>query len=252
MSVESLAKARKEWHSLTLDEKRQRQIEKRATAIKCWEMYVRDGLSMNQIATKLDLHPAKVSHLIDFAARRVNMTEAVETYTIKLKEIQRLDTLIDSVWKKILPGLEDSEKELTEDDRENLKAYNELTKRKDKLIGLNAPVKMAHQIQRIDAPKTTPDLQEGRLLILIERLMERGRATPEEIAFYQAKKTTPVSVENQRLLSQGGAIGSPIIDAVLVKPATETTKQADITEDKVTEHGQVQLALFRGETGLEG
>ena len=215
-------------------------------------MYTVDGKSMNQIANELHLHSAKVSILIDFAARRITQHEHPETYVIKLREVQRLQILIDSVWKKVLPGLEDPEKELTEDQREALKTYNELTKRLDKLMGLNAPVKMAHQIQRIDAPKAAPEVQEGRLISLIERLMSRGMASPEEIAFYQAKKLTPVSSGIQKQLSEGGAIGGEVIDAEVVETKPKTPEPVDIHQDKVTEHGQLQLALFRTGEGSEG
>ena len=227
---------------MTREERQVAKQEKNRLAVQIWEMYVTDAMSMAQIAYKLDLHPAKVSNLIDYAARRITQLQHPETYTIKLREVQRLQTLIDSVWKKVLPGLEDPEKELGEDQREALKTYNELTKRLDKLMGLNAPVKMAHQIQRIDAPKAAPEVQEGRLISLIERLMSRGMASPEEIAFYQAKKLTPVSEGNQKQLVQGGAIGGEVIEA-------EVVKTPDITQDRVTEHGELQLALFRDEKG---
>lgn len=243
---------REKWQALSLEEKREAKRAKQRLAIKIWGMYVTDGKSMTQIANELELHPARVSMLIDFAARRITKLEHPETYVIKLKEVQRLQALIDGVWKKVLPGLEDSGKELGEDQREAIKTYNELTKRLDKLMGLNAPVKMAHQIQRIEAPRASPETQVERLIPLIERLMSRGMATPEEIAFYQAKKLTPVSNGNQKQLVQGGAIGGEIIDAEVVNTKPKAPEPVDIHQDKVTEHGELQLALFRTGEGSEG
>jgi hypothetical protein len=249
MSRESLLKGREEYQALSLEEKRIKKKEKIDLSIKIWGMYCTDGMSMNAIANKLDLHPAKVSILIDFAARRIAQFQHPEAYTVKLKEVERLQALIDSLWKKILPRSENPDFQIDESYREDLKTYDLLTKRLDKLLGLNAPVKMAHQIQRVDAPKQSLNEQEGRYLSLIERLMERGRASPEEIAFYQAKKITPVSSGNQKQLPPGGAIESQIIDAEVVDPKTNVPSVVDITQDKVTDHGQVQLALFRTEEG---
>ncbi len=206
------------WSALSLEEKREHLKRIRLFRRAIYELSVYQGMSINEIAAKYNVSHTYINFQLSRHVAKLAKKHEFNIPAERLDQYHRLKMLMEATYKRALDG-----------DDFAVKSYVALAARFAKVIGLDAPTKFQHEVNKKTSISVTHTVDiedlERRIALVKERkkllAMKNGVAAP--ISDQDLQEKTPVlnqSFKNSDFGADIGHIGDPddVIDIEAIKP----------------------------------
>ncbi|MFI5222726.1 MAG: hypothetical protein ACHQX3_00535 [Nitrospirales bacterium] len=190
------------WHELPLEKKREHLAKVRKFRLKIYEENTFQGVTIRELAERYKVSHTYISQQLMKHAAKLAKKRDYDIPAERIDQYNKLKMLMDSCYTRALEG-----------DDFAIKSYVTLAARFAKVIGLDAPTKFQHEVnKKVQHSHThTIDIEdiEKRLALVKARqkqLAERsGLAAP--ILVDETIEKDPVSAESSKSGSESGSIG---------------------------------------------
>lgn len=213
----------KKWESLSIAEKRVELARRRKMRAEMYQLHIHEGITLQELADRYNTNKTAVSLSI---SKHANMLAKKRDYDIPAERRQQYDqlkALMENTFKRGLEG-----------DDFAIKSYVSLAARFAKVIGLDAPTRFQHEVnKKVSHTHThTVDLDDLEKRIQIVRArqkqlgMKQGYAAP--ISPTNPEEKDPVLNQSSKFVGKPVDIGpqNPALDVIDIEPESNSPGNA--------------------------